>query len=234
MISTRQETLLDAIIKEYTATAKPISSGQLVNTEGFDISPATVRNDMAALEDAGYLHQPHTSAGRVPTEAAWRWFVKRVMPEENVGKRERDHLEAVAKAHRSSEQEMLRRLAKALAEIIDETVIVAFDRTDTYYTGLSNLFAQPEFADIDALQNLSKVVDHLDDVMSRMFEHVGNDVRVLVGRDNPFSTSCGTVLGRYAIPKKSNGVIGFLGPLRQEYGEHMALLRYTQSLLQTV
>jgi heat-inducible transcriptional repressor len=189
---------------------------------------------MVALEEAGLLHQPHTSAGRVPTEAAWRWFVKRVMPEETVGKRERDHLQAVTQQHHESEQDMLRKLAKALAEIIDEAVIVAFDRTDTYYTGLSNLFAQPEFADINVLQSLSKVVDHLDEVMAQMFNRVGNDVHVMVGKDNPFSATCGTVIGKYTIPRRTAGVISFLGPLRQDYGEHMALLRYTQSLLQTV
>ncbi len=233
-ISTRQEALLDTIIKDYTSTAKPISSGQIVGQAGFDVSPATVRNDMAALEEAGYLQQPHTSAGRIPTEAAWRWFVKRVMPESIVSKQQRQHLESVTKQSHDSEQEMMRKLAKALAEIIDEAVIVAFDKTDTYYTGLSNLFNQPEFADINVLQNLSKVVDHLDDVMAQVFNHVGNDVHIMVGKENPFSTSCGTVIGKYSIARKANGVISFLGPLRQEYSEHMALMRFTQSLLQTV
>jgi len=234
MLSTRQEHLLDTIITEYTVSAKPVSSGQLAELERLDVSPATVRNDMAVLEETGYLHQPHTSAGRIPTEMAWRWFVQRVVPETQIGKRERDHLTSVARAHRDSEQEMLRKLAKALAEIIEEAVIVAFDKTDTYYTGLSNLFQQPEFEDINILQNLSKVVDHLDEVMAGMYGRIGNDVSVLVGRDNPFSSSCGTLLGRYSMAKNSTGVIAFLGPMRQDYGEHMAILRYTQSLLQTV
>lgn len=234
LLSARQEALLDTIITEYTTSAKPVSSGQLAQLERLDVSPATVRNDMAALEEAGYLHQPYTSAGRIPTELAWRWFVKRAMPATTVSKRERDHLEAVARTHRDSEQDMMRQLAKALAEIIEEAVIVAFDKTDTYYTGLSNLFQQPEFEDINILQNLSKVVDHLDEVMARMYGRVGNDVSVLVGRDNPFSASCGTLLGRYTMSKNANGVIAFLGPMRQDYGEHMAILRYTQALLQTV
>lgn len=242
-LSARQEALLDTIITEYTASAKPVSSGQLADLERLGVSPATVRNDMAALEEAGYLHQPYTSAGRIPTELAWRWFVKRVMPEAQVGKREREHLETVAYAHRDSEPEMMRRMAKALAEIIEETVIVAFDKSDTYYTGLSNLFQHPEFEDINMLQNLSKVVDHLDEVMAQMYGRVGNDVSVLVGRDNPFSVSCGTLLVRYSVAKnpapagagrRSNGVIAVLGPMRQDYSEHMAILRFTQALLQTV
>lgn len=234
MLSPRQENLLDTIIAEYTTSAKPVSSGQLAELERLEVSPATVRNDMAVLEDAGYLHQPHTSAGRIPTELAWRWYVKRVMPRTQVGKRERDHLDAVARTHRDSEQEMLRKLAKALAGIIEEAVIIAFDKKDTYYTGLSNLFQQPDFEDITVLQHLSTVVDHLDDVMAGMYGSVGKDVSVLVGRDNPFSVSCGVLVGRYTMPDKTTGVIAFLGPIRQDYNEHLAILRYTQALLQTV
>lgn len=234
MLSSRQEALLDTIIAEYTASAKPVSSGQLAELEWHHVSPATVRNDMAVLEEAGYLHQPHTSAGRIPTELAWRWYVKRVMPDTQIGKREREHLDAVARTQGDTEQEMLRKLAKALAGIIEEAVIIAFDKTDTYYTGLANLFHQPEFEDINVLQNLSKVVDQLDEVMAGMYGRVGNDVSVLVGRDNPFSVSCGVVLGRYTMPDKTTGVIAFLGPIRQDYNEHRAILRYTQALLQTV
>ena len=232
MISTRQEKLLTAIIKEYTATAKPVSSSQLVDQERLDISTATVRHDMVELESDGWLQQPHTSAGRVPTEQAWRWFVKQVTPEFHLGKRAQEQLHQVTTERHESDQEMLRQLAKTLAEIVDETVLVAFDKTDTYYTGLSNLFQQPEFADIDMLQNLSRVVDHLDEVMSRLYEQVNDRVKVMVGKDNPFSNSCGTLLARYHFPASQTGVLGILGPLRQDYREHMAIMSYTQSLLQ--
>lgn len=232
-LSDRQAHLLQAIIVAYTDTAKPISSGELA-TGAFHLSPATLRHDMAALEAAGYLRQPHTSAGRVPTEIAWRWYVKQLQTDTQVSKHDREQLETVAKHDHDSEQELLRHLAKALAEMIDEAVIVAFDKTDTYYTGLSNLFGQPEFADLDVIQNLSRVVDHLDEVMARMFNRVGADIHVMVGRDNPFSNTCGAVIGKYVIPRRADGVIGFLGPLRQDYGEHMALMRFTQALLQTV
>ncbi len=234
MISERQETLLRTIIRDYTATAKPVSSGQLVDESKLDVSPATVRNDMAELEDNGFLQQPYTSAGRIPTEKAWRWYVQQIDDEAKVTKKDQEHLQHVAKSHADSEQEMLRQLAKTIAELVDETVIVAFGKTDTYYTGLSNLFQQPEFEDVDVLKNLSRVVDHLDIVMAKLFERVRGDVQVLVGSENPISHQCGTILGRYELPRRHSGVIGILGPLRQDYPEHMALLRYTQSLLQSV
>lgn len=242
MISDRQESLLRTIIRDYTATAKPVSSGQLVDDGKLGVSPATVRNDMAALEDNGFLQQPYTSAGRIPTERAWRWYVEQIDEGAKVAKKDQEQLQDVAKTHGASEQELLRQLAKALAELVDETVIVAFGKTDTYYTGLSNLFEQPEFEDVDVLKNLSRVVDHLDIVMAKMFENIRGDVQVLVGSENPISHQCGTILGRYQLPQRHpstssgqrSGVIAFLGPLRQDYPEHMALLRYTQALLQTV
>lgn len=234
MISSRQETLLRTIIRDYTASAKPVSSGQLVDDGQLDVSPATVRNDMAALEDAGFLQQPYTSAGRIPTEKAWRWYVQQIDESAKVAKKDQEHLQAIAKEYGSADQVLLRQLAKALAELVEESVIVAFDKTDMYYTGLSNLFNQPEFDNVDVLQNLSRVVDHLDVVMANMFERIRGDIQVLVGTENPISPQCGTILGRYDLAKHPSGVIGILGPLRQDYPEHVALLRYTQSLLHAV
>lgn len=231
MISDRQETLLRTIIRDYTASAKPVSSGQLVDEGKTDVSPATVRHDMAALEDAGYLQQPYTSAGRIPTEKAWRWFVEQLDEASVVTKKNQATIADVIAEHRQVEQAMLRQLAKTLAELVNETVIVAFGKTDTYYTGLSNLFQQPEFEDVDMLQNLSRVVDHLDVVMSRLFDRVRGDVQVLVGAENPISNQCGTLLGRYDLKPHHSGVIAILGPLRQDYPQHLALLRYTQSVL---
>ncbi len=233
-ISERQEALLRAIILDYTTTAKPISSGQMVNRKGLDVSPATVRNDMAALEEAGFLQQPYTSAGRIPTEKAWRWYVQQLDDQGRVKRPDQERLQSVTQGHRQSEQDMLRQLAKALADVADETIIVAFGKNDTYYTGLSNLFQHPEFEDVDVLQNLSRVVDHLDVVMARMFEQIRGDVQVFVGTENPISSQCGTVLVRYHLPDRHSGLIGILGPLRQDYSDHMALLRYTQSLLESV
>lgn len=241
-ISDRQESLLRTIIREYTASAKPVSSGQLVDDGKLGVSPATVRNDMAVLEDRGFLQQPYTSAGRIPTEKAWRWYVQQLDQGVKVTKKDQEQLQDITKTRGVSEQELLRQLAKTLAELVDETVIVAFGKTDTYYTGLSNLFQHPEFEDVNELQNLSRVVDHLDVVMARMFERIHGDVHVLVGAENPISSHCSTVIIRYALPDRhpgsspghSSGLIGILGPLRQDYSEHMALLRYTQALLQTV
>jgi heat-inducible transcriptional repressor len=74
----RRLAVLRAIVEDYVATEEPVGSKTLVERHGLGVSPATVRNDMAALEDEGYIAQPHTSAGRVPTDKGYRLFVDRL------------------------------------------------------------------------------------------------------------------------------------------------------------
>jgi len=80
-LTTRQETILALVIKEYISTAQPVGSKVLAERLGLSISPATIRNEMAFLEQYGYLTHPHTSAGRMPTEKGYRYFVERLMEE---------------------------------------------------------------------------------------------------------------------------------------------------------
>ncbi len=75
MLDDRKTAILSAVVQEYIATAQPVGSSHIANVPGVQVSPATVRNDMAALEQEGFLIQPHTSAGRVPTDKGYRFFV---------------------------------------------------------------------------------------------------------------------------------------------------------------
>jgi heat-inducible transcriptional repressor len=74
----RRLDVLRAIVEDYVATQEPVGSKALVERHNLGVSPATIRNDMAALEEEGYIHQPHTSAGRVPTDKGYRLFVDRL------------------------------------------------------------------------------------------------------------------------------------------------------------
>ena len=77
MLDDRKTAILRAVVQEYIATAQPVGSSHIASSADINVSSATVRNDMAALEQEGYLVQPHTSAGRVPTDLGYRFFVGR-------------------------------------------------------------------------------------------------------------------------------------------------------------
>ena len=75
MLDDRKTAILRAVVQEYITTAQPVGSGHVASAPGVNVSSATVRNEMAVLEQEGYLVQPHTSAGRVPTDKGYRFFV---------------------------------------------------------------------------------------------------------------------------------------------------------------
>ena len=75
MLEERQKSILEAVIQEHIRTARPVASRELLEKFQFGISPATVRSDMLKLDDMGYLRQPHTSAGRIPTDKGYRFFL---------------------------------------------------------------------------------------------------------------------------------------------------------------
>ena len=80
MLDDRKLDVLRAIIEDYVSTQEPVGSKALVERHQLGVSPATVRNDMAVLEDEGFIAQPHTSAGRIPTDKGYRLFVDRLTP----------------------------------------------------------------------------------------------------------------------------------------------------------
>ncbi len=224
MISERKKYLLETIIKEYVKTATPVSSGMLVERYKLDISPATVRNEMMELEDEGYIYQPHTSAGRIPTEKAYTLFLDEMRKTKK--KRELKDNEAKTLEQLFKKDEIaFRQTAKAIAELANGAVFWAFHKNDLYYTGLSNLFTQPEFRQASVVCDVSGIIDRLEEIIDEIFEDLGYGEQVLIGSQNPFGNFLSTVLVKYKHDNKS-GVFGILGPLRMDYNRNLALVEF--------
>ncbi|HNX11096.1 MAG TPA: hypothetical protein PKI61_03055 [bacterium] len=223
MISARRQIILEAIIKEHIQTAQPVSSGILVDKYKLSASPATVRNEMMALEEEGYIHQPHTSAGRVPTEKAFRLYLEGLA--EKKPKKINSKHEQMIVASLEETDRGLRPTAKALAEISANAVFWAFHKNDLYYTGLSNLFSQAEFKQLDLVCDVSVVIDRMEEIIDGLFESLPLGRQVLIGAENPFGHFLSAILLKY---KKNNqtGLVGILSPLRTDYESHLAAMDY--------
>lgn len=227
MLTQRQADILTQTIRTYIRGAHPVGSSHLVTDGKIELSPATVRNELMDLEDAGYLFQPHTSAGRVPTEKAWRYYLDHGLSERPVTPERQGELRHIVRAYQRSREELLKHLARTLAAFTSQAVFVAFGPRDTYYTGISKLFQQPEFEELDLVRNISQVVDHLDEIMPRLFEAAQGEVTVLLGRESHVGGDCSLILARLNRPS----LIGVLGPIRQDYDGTVPLLRFTRSLI---
>jgi heat-inducible transcriptional repressor len=119
----RKANILRAVVEEYIETAQPVGSGHVARAPGVNVSSATVRNDMAVLEQEGYLVQPHTSAGRIPTEKGYRFFVDRLQATQLEGADAQQVRSFFARAHGELEQ-MLQDTSKLLAGLTRYTAVV--------------------------------------------------------------------------------------------------------------
>lgn len=222
-LDTRREELLKAVVREHARTAEPVASEHLKG--GLGVSSATVRAEMAALEKAGYLRQPHTSAGRVPTEEGYRYYVANCLEEQDVDE-DMKALQKMAKVAGDAETQM-KQLARSLAQKLSEGVFIGFAPQSTYYTGLAYLFAQPEFESVDLMRQVGDIIDNLDRIVARLFDEVAPGVRVYVGSENPFGEHCGTVLLRAGSDQPMMGV---LGPMRMNYDRTIGVMRGLERL----
>ncbi|MFA6427962.1 MAG: hypothetical protein WCW02_00255 [Candidatus Buchananbacteria bacterium] len=222
----RLQNLLRYIIKEYIATAEPVGSQVMVKKYFKELSPATIRNDMAELESQALIFQPHISAGRLPTEDGWQYYLKNLVANKEVTAEVKKDLKQLLARVKSEKEVGLKDLAKHLAEVSQNAILVGFGPHDVYYTGLANLFSQPEFSRQEVVYNVSMVIDHFDDTMSKVFGRVASQVQILAGQENPFSEACGMILGRYQLVGQSAGVLGVLGPVRMDYDRNLALIKF--------
>lgn len=226
-ITKRQELILITLIKEYIKTAQPVSSGFLVEKYELDISSATARNEMSELEDNGYIYQPHTSAGRVPTAKAYEFYVKNYIVDKKSSVNSFKVLDGVF----SDSEEGLKKTAKAVAEISKNAVFWAFHKNDLYYTGISNLFIQPEFKQSEVVCDVSIIIDRMEEIIADIFDNLKTGEEIFIGENNPFGNFLSSVILKYNH-KNYSSVIGILGPLRMDYEKNMALIRFLKNKLE--
>ena len=222
----RKQEILDIIIKEHIKTGAPVGSSIVVDRYRLDISSATVRNEMASLENDGYIAQPHTSAGRVPTEIAYRLYLDN-LKEKKINSQNAKVLDQnLGKA----DEDSFKKTAKELARLSGNAVFWAIHKNNLYYTGISNLLTQPEFAQTNLILDISAVIDRVDEIISEIFEAIKEEPEILIGSNNPFGNFCSTILVKYK--KDDNiGLFGILGPMRMDYENNLALVNYIKGKL---
>lgn len=131
MLDDRKASILRAVVTRYIETAQPVGSSQVVDSAAVGVSSATVRNEMTLLEREGYLAQPHTSAGRVPTEKGYRYFVDTLPGPGNLGPAQAREVRAFfSHAHGELEQ-MLKSTSRLLSKLTATTALVVGDAAET-------------------------------------------------------------------------------------------------------
>jgi len=232
-LSNRQQEIISAVIEQYAEVAVPVGSVTLAKL--FDVSSATIRAEMALLEELGYIEQPHTSAGRIPTDKGYRFFVNQIAESKGAGISEKVAREEKAMQSRiASAGAADRAIQSAVRTLVELTgnVGLATIGNSIYVRGFSNLFAQPEFA---AAQTVQQVAGLLDNIEPWLKEAAPNKpLSVFIGSENPIgkASGCTLVISKFSSPFSDKSYVGVLGPTRQDYRNVMNLVKHTGHMLE--
>lgn len=230
----RKQKILEAIVEQFIKTASPIGSKLIYEKYDLDVSPATIRNEMAVLESEGYIAQPHTSAGRVPTSQAYRLFVDQLQMNLQLMKKAKRDIELMHRQfYLNKAKEGLHEMVAILAGITSNVSFATLpDNHHVFYMGISNVLRQPEFM-MDP-SKATQVIEVLEHQFSDLLEglDVGDQAEFFIGEENliPEIQSCSLLVQRYNY-KGYEGVMGILGATRMNYAYNLAALKSAIDLL---
>jgi len=224
----RQVRILAAIIEQHAEIAAPVGSVMLANL--FGVSSATIRSEMAQLEEMGLIAQPHTSAGRIPTDAGYRFYVNMINNAEidDIPKLDRSGvrmIESRVAIQGNNADRTIRSVVDSLVELTHNLGLATIG-DELYMSGIGNLFSQPEFTNTDHVQSVARLLDNLEPWLR---EAAPNEpLNVYIGSENPIGGSSGVslIVSRYRSPYSDRSYIGVLGSTRQKYKKVMRLVRH--------
>jgi heat-inducible transcriptional repressor len=254
-LSERQKLLLRTVVREYIDTAQPVGSSTInCKYHDFDCSPATIRNELAELERLGYLTHPYTSAGRIPTDVGYRFYVDELMDAYRLTMREKnlvDNLQQMlTRDVQSLMQETLRTIQSIstqyaaivktndgiLAELTG-TVQRSMDQSrqeSVYLSGLSKMFYEPEFENVDNIRKMMGVLDQKERFIEILDEYSDpKQVRVSIGSEinDADLKDFSLVTKNFTYHGQPVGSIGVLGPTRMQYGKMTAAINTIAEVL---
>ena len=236
-LTERQKQILFAVIEEYAELATPVGSVTLAKL--FDVSSATIRAEMSRLEDMGLIAQPHTSAGRIPTDAGYRLYVNTLTEESSQDISSIDgklldrgaHALEVRVNSQSRADAAIRGAVDSLVDLTGNLGLATIG-DQLYLAGISRLFTQPEFMDTARVQAVAKLLDNLEPWLREAAP--GEPLNIFIGKENPIGKSSGVslIISKFSSPFSDRSYIGVLGPTRQNYSRVMSLVRHAGMMLE--
>lgn len=234
-LTERQIKILKAIVEEYIENAEPVGSEVLEKKHELGVSPATIRNEMVKLTKAGYLKQPYTSAGRVPTRDGFKFYVDQLMEEKKLSVADEVAAKEKVWDARFDFDHLMKQAVKALAEKTQALSVAATDQGDLYHAGYANILQIPEFYDIDVTRTILSLIDEFKEVQ-RLFNKCFGEgpIHYLLGDDlgYEFLEPCGMVFTKFSAGSKGNGSLGVIGPNRLNYSLVVPTVRYFGNLIE--
>ncbi len=235
-LTDRQIQIIRAVVEEYSKSAEPVGSTTLDRKFNLGVSPATIRNEMAYLVELGYLVQPHTSAGRVPSPTAIKLYINELMKERNLTVAEEVSAKEKLWEKRHHLEDVLRLTTYELARRTGNIGIAITDDMKIYHAGYAHILDMPEFFDIDVTRTVLQMLDEAQQLMEILrLSHSDREIHILLGDDfrNEFLQPVSIVYSEFHTPHH-RGSIGVIGSCRIDFPYVVPLVRHFTRLINEI
>ena len=228
-ITERQEKILNILIEDYINLARPISSEFLEKKHKLKISPATIRIELQKLTKKGYLYQPHISAGRIPTDKGYRFFVnglleKKVEEFEVENWFERDFKDTI---------KFIQSLTKKMASLSQALALSYLKKERILWKeGWKEILKEPEFEEKEIIINFTRLLESFEKNIEDL--KINSEIKIYIGRENPFpkAKEFSIIISKCCFPKEKEGIVSLLGPKRMAYQKNISLINSLVKMFQ--
>lgn len=237
-LTQRQIDILTAIIKEHTDSGQAVGSEIIEKKYKMGVSPATIRNEMVALEKKGYLQKTHFSSGRLPSPKGYRFYINNVMKE-----KELSTVDEVAYKHsiwddRQKKHRVLSQAARVLAQRTGLLSLVATSSGDLYYSGIANLMQEDELLNPLISRSIFLRLDEVNfwEEILRQAAVLDQDLMYILGPEDfrdPVFESCASIFGDFEADE-TRGIIGVVGPKHIHFDTIVPQIRYFSHLIEDI
>lgn len=234
-LTARQTQLLKALIDEYLSTAEPVGSLVLEKKYSLGVSPATIRNEMSTLTTLGYLKQPHTSAGRVPTPVAMKFYISQLMDEKAMSITDEVRAKENIRVAQTNVDRLMNEVTHLLSENTGSLAVASTEDGSIWSHGFSHVFESPEFMDHQVCQSVFSMIEEVSQLHELFFHRLTGltPIEVLFGEElgYAFFEPVGIVASRFKV-KDQEYALGVIGPFRLNYARVIPTVRYYGELLE--
>lgn len=231
----RKETVLGLVVNEYIKTVNPVSSAHIKREYFLDLSPATIRNILAELEQDGFLTHPHTSAGRVPTADGYRFYVDNLMNEIQLLEEEKRRIKAQYEQKRRDLEELLDNTSRVLADTTHYTGIVSLDGWTGQFVckGTGYVVEYLDDHDLTQVGEILRALEEKEQILQILNRDIAARIQIYIGQELALREvdRCALAVSPYRTESGHSGRIAVLGPTRMDYQRVVSTLEYLSQLM---
>lgn len=234
-VKKRKDYILGIVVNEYIQNICPVSSGFITKKYTMDVSSATVRNILAELENDGLLTHPHTSAGRVPTEEGYRYYVDYLMDEIVLLEEHKKGIKAEYDQARRDLERLLEKTSQMISDLTRYTSIVTVNsaRGRFFCNGTQYVVEYLDYQDLKKIQEILALLEQKERLLTLINCRLRKKVQIFIGHELACRNveDCSLAVSSYALRNGAKGRIAVLGPKRMNYRKVVSALAYMSDLM---